>query len=243
MRDSSFHVVRFLKDSADSPQSLPPRVTGELVPARPPALPGHATSAPPAYPRPTSPRPAPAPPAPAAPAPTRQSRPSGPAPAYHPEARVSLLALIGVLWAPLFFIMLALSWVAATTPVRAADGSLPWWVTMLDYGIQPLGFTAPFATTVLGLLAINRIQRADGRLYGLSLALFDSLLYPLLLLDVLIFWIGFQIDAVLVSRAVLGPALSAVLFRQALPTAACVLGDYFLATRAWAAVQRPAATR
>jgi len=49
-----------------------------------------------------------------------------------------------------------------------------------------LGVSAPFGATILGLVAINQIRRSSGRLYGMPLAIFDTLLYPLLLLDVLI---------------------------------------------------------
>ena len=43
-----------------------------------------------------------------------------------------------------------------------------------------------FGTTVLGWTAIARIRRSNGRLYGLALALFAALLFPLLALDGLI---------------------------------------------------------
>jgi hypothetical protein len=36
------------------------------------------------------------------------------------------------------------------------------WHTLLDYVIQPLGWSAWIATTVLGLLAIGQIQKSDG---------------------------------------------------------------------------------
>ena len=42
---------------------------------------------------------------------------------------------------------------------------------------------APFGTTILGFVAIGQIRRSAGRLYGLPLAVFDALLFPLLLLD------------------------------------------------------------
>jgi hypothetical protein len=141
--------------------------------------------------------------------------------------RLSLTALFGAIWAPLFFLLLLLSAVEVTER----------WQTILNFTLLPLGITAPFATTVLGLLALGRIQRSAGRHYGLSLALFDALLFPLLLLDLLIFWAFWQIDYALVADRTMAPAASALIFRQALPTIVCVLGDYFLATRAWAAVQ------
>ncbi len=49
-----------------------------------------------------------------------------------------------------------------------------------------LGLTAPFGTTILGVVAIGQIKRSKGRLYGMPLAVFDALLFPLLLLDAII---------------------------------------------------------
>jgi hypothetical protein len=103
--------------------------------------------------------------------------------------------------------------------------------------IIPLGWAAPFATTVLGLLALGNIQRSNGSQYGLSLALFDALLFPLLLLDFIVFWLSWQIGNALVSGEVMSVGLSNLIFHQAIPTIVCVLGDYYLVTRSWAAVQ------
>ena len=216
-----------MSEGSDSKMAPRGRRDEGLVPATPPPLTGHASTAPPAYPKPGPV----SPPSPARP-PARSVEVIHPT--HTPNARLSLLALAGALWASLFFLMLVLSSIQLTLAPDAAD---PLWRTLLNFTLLPLGFTAPIATTVLGLLAIGRIQRSGGHLYGLSLALFDALLFPLLLLDILIFWIGFQIDHLLVGRELLSGATAAILFRQALPTIVCVLGDYYLATRAWSAVQ------
>ncbi|MEO6435162.1 MAG: hypothetical protein ABIP55_05315 [Tepidisphaeraceae bacterium] len=165
-------------------------------------------------------------------------------PAHHPDARLSLTAIIGALWAPLFFVMLLLSTVQVSVRV-SGDQSEPLWRPLLNFTLLPLGVAAPFATTVLGLLALGRIQRSGGHLYGLSLALFDALIFPLLLMDMLVFWFFWSMDQMVVNQEVLSSRVSGLLIRQALPTIVCVLGDYFLVTRAWAAVQvedRPNAT-
>jgi predicted Ser/Thr protein kinase len=49
-----------------------------------------------------------------------------------------------------------------------------------------LGLSAPFGTTIYGMLSVNEIRRSVGSIYGLPLALTDALLFPLLLLDVVI---------------------------------------------------------
>jgi len=49
-----------------------------------------------------------------------------------------------------------------------------------------VAIAAPFGTTIFGFVAIGQIRRSAGNLYGLPLAVFDALLFPLLLLDGLI---------------------------------------------------------
>jgi len=49
-----------------------------------------------------------------------------------------------------------------------------------------LGFSSVFGTTILGFVSISHIRNSAGRLYGMGLALFDALLFPLLALDVAI---------------------------------------------------------
>jgi hypothetical protein len=182
------------------------------------------------------------PPAPSRPAPPRHPPTHDRAaaatallPHHRPDARPSLVALLGVVWASLFFLMLVLSAVQIELP---AGHALPRWQRALQYGLPPLGWSAPLATTVLGLLAIGQIQRSHGARYGLSLALFDALLFPLLLLDALILWLFGQFAAALAQQEVLPPAAAGAVVGQALPVVVLILADYALATRAWGMVQR-----
>ncbi len=147
-------------------------------------------------------------------------------------AKLSKTALVGAIWAPLFPIMLAVS----SVQIQVSQGQQPpIWVASLQFLLIPLGWSALFATTVLGLIALSQIQKSAGRVKGLSLALFDAMIYPLLLLDALVFWLCWQVTAQLQANDAITPPIAS-LINQALPTVACVLGDYFLVARAWLAV-------
>ena len=173
------------------------------------------------------------------PAPARSAPAATPPPKrrtqYHPDARLSVLAIIGVAWASLFFLMLILSAARGNSP-PLPEVRPPFWHALLDYVIQPLGWSAPIATTVLGLLAIGQIQKAEGAKYGLSLALFDALLFPLLLLDGFIYWVYRQGAEALIVQDVLSADLIARV-GPAIPVVIIILGNYYLATRSWAAIQ------
>ena len=158
-----------------------------------------------------------------------------PAPPRTPgDSRLSLTALAGALWAPLFFIMLLLSSVQLEVKPGQAP---PIWQRPVQLVVIPLGWAAPFATTVLGLLALGNIQRSHGAQYGLSVALFDAMFFPLLLVDFLVFWLSWQIANAIGAPDMMGQAATNLIFHQAIPTVLCVLGDYYLVNRAWAAVQ------
>jgi hypothetical protein len=66
------------------------------------------------------------------------------------------------------------------------SNSLAWWQWVL-LGVLPFGLLAPFGTTILGCVAISDIRHSRGRLIGLLLAVADSLFFPLLVVDGLIF--------------------------------------------------------
>jgi hypothetical protein len=148
-------------------------------------------------------------------------------PQYAGPTRLSLTAVVGGIWSLLFPVMIIVMMLLDTSSGRAAQ--------MLKI-TQLLGWSAPFATTVLGLLAIGRIQRSGGRLYGLSLALFDALLFPLLLLDLIIVWICWRINDTLRQQGGISPPIE-VLIRDIIPTIAVILADYFLVVQAWAALR------
>jgi len=136
----------------------------------------------------------------------------------------------------MFFIMMILAALRGET-IDLPELRPPLWHAALDYVVQPLGWSAPFAATVLGLLAIGRIQKSNGTLYGLSLALFDAMLFPLLLLDFLILWLCRQGAAALIQQDVMSPAMAGAILGQVVPIVTIILGDYYLVARAWAATR------
>ncbi|MCX7427735.1 MAG: protein kinase [Planctomycetia bacterium] len=90
-------------------------------------------------------------------------------------ARLSNTAIAGAVWAAWFFPAVIVS------------------VILLNEGYHGVGavmlflsLSAVFGATTLGCVALSQIRRSVGRLYGLRLALFDALLFPLLALDALI---------------------------------------------------------
>jgi len=106
--------------------------------------------------------------------------------------RFSRLAIWGAVWAPLFLVAAVPA--LMVVQVFVAPGSPPHgmirWQVLLSLTLLPLGLTAPFGTTILGWIAAAQIRHSAGRLYGLGLAVFDGLLFPLLLLGVLIVWVA-----------------------------------------------------
>jgi serine/threonine protein kinase len=105
------------------------------------------------------------------------------------SARFSKTAIVGAAWAPFFFVVV-LMMMTFLTPVSVPEGAQPpgmeWWQALLVFVVLPLGVLAPFGTTILGVISLSQIRHSAGRLYGLGLALFDTLLFPLLTLDAIL---------------------------------------------------------
>lgn len=90
-------------------------------------------------------------------------------------------AAIGFCWAAVL-LMAAPLWFQVTN----GDREVPLWQTAAVFVLVAVSASAPFGTTVLGWLGVSQIRRSAGRLYGLGLAVFDGLLFPLLALDAMI---------------------------------------------------------
>ena len=160
------------------------------------------------------------------------------------EPRFSRTAIVGAAWVPLFFILVPLF----LMPIRVSvvPGSPPpgpaWWQVLLSLTVLPLGVTAPFGTTILGGIAISQIRHSRGRLYGLGLAVFDALLFPLLALDALILsavLFGLRFSAVPAVGEMVRPWISYWwVWLAALGTIAVV--DWLVVRAVWRMANRPA---
>jgi tRNA A-37 threonylcarbamoyl transferase component Bud32 len=121
----------------------------------------------------------------------RMSFGSGASPHSEPDditcpPRFSHAAIIGACWVP----MTVLSFVAVALinyhgPGRPSPNP-GWWQLLLLIPALIVGVAGPFGTTILGWVAVVQIRRSAGRIHGLSLALFDSLLFPLMTLSAVI---------------------------------------------------------
>ena len=130
------------------------------------------------------------------------------------DFRFSRAAIVGACWAPLFIIAFGMwtmrSSVALSGPAATQPPGPAWWQYLLMFTLLPLGITSPFGTTILGWISVTRIRRSAGKLHGMWLAVFDGLLFPLLILAGLIGWFWHWVFYDLIRAAIIAgqPELS-----------------------------------
>jgi serine/threonine protein kinase len=114
--------------------------------------------------------------------------------------RFSRNAIVGACWVPFSFLNFIGSLVAQFTGVIHGSSIVAgYWQTAEMLVLQPLGFTAPFGTTILGWIAVTQIRRSGGKLRGLGLAVFDGVICPLRAFNGLIFWLFVLLKRLLVD--------------------------------------------
>jgi serine/threonine protein kinase len=126
-----------------------------------------------------------------------------------------------------------------------SPGTKPWEMSVLrfwDGVLKLLGIAALVATTILGWIAVAHIRRSAGKLYGLWLAVFDGLLFPLLALD------GAIVGAVIIVLRLLhqvfhdwtvAPIIGSALLLAPAVFGIIVLADFLIIRRVWRAVNQP----
>lgn len=105
------------------------------------------------------------------------------------KARISRLAVIGALLLPLGFLVLIFS-----IPFNGEQSgfSPSSWPAALRILLIVLGAIAPIASTTLGYLSIAQIRKSSSAIYGMRLAVFLSLFYPIIVLNILLFVLGWS---------------------------------------------------
>jgi serine/threonine protein kinase len=166
--------------------------------------------------------------------------------------RFSRTAIVGAAWASLSFVLFALFCMHLQVVPAGQYTGPEWWQIGLRFTVLPLGLLAPFGATLLGVIALSQIRHAAGRLCGLGLALFDALLFPLLMLDGLIVcspygicreWLG-AIRRIEVTEG-LGEVVSSttgVMLPWVVLILAAMLAivvDFFIVRWAWRSANRP----
>ena len=149
------------------------------------------------------------------------------------EPRFSRMAIVGAVWAAFALVAAAQPFLEACGVVLPAGSSLPangQWLWLLLRIVPALGCTAFFGTTILGWIAVAQIRRSAGKLYGLGLAVFDGLLFPL-----------FMLDAVLISLPANGFAQADLLLVLTILLALAVIVclDIWIIRAVWRAVNKP----
>lgn len=160
--------------------------------------------------------------------------------------RFSRAAVVGACWAPFVLALLVALYPAARVSVEPGQPvpgpALRQMVLM--FPLLLLGLSAPFGTTILGWTAVSQIRHSAGRLYGLGLAVFDGLLFPLLALDGLLYlfwgWVGDAAGQVMVWELDLTPSgVRSLILLLTLLT--CAGLNLVIVRKVWRAVNTPLA--
>ena len=94
-------------------------------------------------------------------------------------------------------------------------------------------FAAPLGATLLGWVAVSQLRRSAGKLYGMWLAVFDGLFFPLLICDAVLALLCLgAVQGASMYRWMVNPKLAWLL----LTATTCPLVDYAVVRSVWSAV-------
>jgi hypothetical protein len=106
------------------------------------------------------------------------------------ERNISRLAIIGAILLPFGFLIIIF---LVPLSQSATPTSPSTWQILLRFTLLPLSIVAPIASTALGFISISQIRDSNGTMYGLPLAVFVSLFYPIIVLDLILIIIGWTL--------------------------------------------------
>jgi tRNA A-37 threonylcarbamoyl transferase component Bud32 len=157
--------------------------------------------------------------------------------------RFSRTAIVAVCWVPFIVVGLAPMFIALHARAENPPSGVSLLFLIIGLPLALLGLTAPFGTTILGWIAVTQIRRSAGKLYGLWLAVFDGLLFPLLAVDGAIAWLWLVL-AKLFARQILHMSNSLFLdlwdmtIWIALACASIAWVDHLIIRAVWRAVNK-----
>lgn len=165
-----------------------------------------------------------------------KARAASPAAATRADARLSKAAVGGACWIP--FVFMAAAFVAFTGPRVQFVNYSP--IAAAALSISLCGI---FGATVLGWIAVSNIRHSAGRLWGMGLAVFDGLLFPLLLLNALLLgvalFVALEINRLGISSTIPGAtslppwAHAGFLFLVPATVVAVIVLDVMIVKRVW----------
>jgi hypothetical protein len=103
------------------------------------------------------------------------------------ESRISRRALLGVIILPFGF-LLGLYLIPLSARITPAPPSTL--QIIFGYTLLLLSIIAPIAATTLGFFGIAEIRNSNGKIYGMPLAVFVGLFYPVIFFTAILFVIG-----------------------------------------------------
>jgi predicted Ser/Thr protein kinase len=168
-----------------------------------------------------------------------------------PAPRFSRAAIWGAVLIPIFlfgFVGMYFTRAVQTTSDQPPEPHLlPYAVrSFLSMAVPLLMLMTPIFTTILGAVALGHIRHSRGRIIGLPLALADTLIYPVLLMDVLLYSLWYMLmtkafgdQVAATSSEWFGLAKALVIY--ALPFVSLLVLDVVIVIIAWRAAKKPVA--
>jgi len=156
--------------------------------------------------------------------------------------RFSRTAIVGACFGMLSVVMFGFAVIiinVAIKPWLPTGEVLPNQPAVLASGLLILGgVLCVFCFTLLGWVAIAQIRRSAGKLHGLWLAVFDGLLFPLLALDMVVwFFVGLILMLIHLRLRLGAGTLPFLVPLIAIPVAALL--DFLIIRRVWRVVNKP----
>jgi predicted Ser/Thr protein kinase len=159
--------------------------------------------------------------------------------ATHQSPRFSRTAIMGVCWAALSALSAIVMFVAALW--RHGKHSEPATIVLLLTPFLLLGLPGILGTPVLGWIAVSQIRRSAGKLYGMGLAVFDSLLFPLLVLNFLIWYLCIVFTLVFRNGSDASGRIQFATGALIVSVIVSALIDWFIIRAVWCAVNKTVA--